>query len=98
MKRLRRFISVMLVLALSVSSLAVTASAAANGYVTDYPYIFVHGMGGWAPGSRFYDLSPYWGGGLGTSDADLIEILNEEGIEAYGAAVGPLSSAWDRAC
>ena len=25
-------------------------------------------------------------------------MLNEKGIEAYAPAVGPLSSAWDRAC
>ncbi len=67
-------------------------------FKNDYPYIFVHGMGGWAPGNRFYDMSPYWGGGLGLSDNDLIKLLNEQGIEAYAPAVGPLSSAWDRAC
>ncbi len=67
-------------------------------FKTDYPYIFVHGMGGWGPDNEFYSLSPYWGGGLGLDDTDLIKILNENGIEAYAPSVGPLSSAWDRAC
>lgn len=69
-----------------------------ESFVTDYPYVFVHGMGGWGPSNQFYDLSPYWGGGLSLSDNDLIKILNEKGVEAYGVQVGPLSSAWDRAC
>lgn len=67
-------------------------------YTTDYPYIFVHGMGGWGPDNEFYAMSPYWGGGLGLSDTDMIKMLNEKGIEAYAPSVGPLSSAWDRAC
>ena len=69
-----------------------------SGFATDYPYIFVHGMGGWAPENEFYSMSPYWGGGLWLSDNDLIKRLNDQGIEAYAPAVGPLSSAWDRAC
>ncbi len=69
-----------------------------SGFATDYPYIFVHGMGGWAPENKFYSMSPYWGGGLWISDNDLIKTLNEQGIEAYAPAVGPLSSAWDRVC
>lgn len=67
-------------------------------YTSDYPYIFVHGMGGWGPDNEFYSMSPYWGGGLGLSDTDMIKMLNEKGIEAYAPSVGPLSSAWDRAC
>ncbi len=67
-------------------------------FTTDYPYIFVHGMGGWAPDNEFYSLSPYWGGGLSLNDTDMIKILNDNGIEAYAPSVGPLSSAWDRAC
>ena len=69
-----------------------------DSFVTDYPYVFVHGMGGWGPTNSFYDLSPYWGVGLGKSDTDLIKLLNEQGVKAYAVQVGPLSSAWDRAC
>ena len=32
------------------------------------------------------------------AETDLIKILNEQGVEAYAPSVGPLSSAWDRAC
>lgn len=64
-----------------------------------YPFIFVHGMGGWGPADPFYEQSAYWGGGLAVgTGVDLIKILNENGVEAYAPSVGPLSSAWDRAC
>ncbi len=108
MKNMKKIIAVLLS-ALLIFSL-VTVSAFAEGteegrtidksnFNTDYPYIFVHGMGGWAPGSDYYSISPYWGGGLlpGSTD-DIIALLNEQGVEAYAPAVGPLSSAWDRAC
>ena len=67
-------------------------------FETDYPYVFVHGMGGWGPSNQFYELSPYWGGGLSLSSTDIIKMLNKQGVEAYAAEVGPLNSAWDRAC
>ncbi|MDD6012880.1 MAG: hypothetical protein PUC33_08570 [Oscillospiraceae bacterium] len=110
MKKIKPFIC--LLLSVILMATAVLPSFAANqeentvreldksGFVTDYPFIFVHGMGGWAPGSKVYDISPYWGGGLkvGKDCKDIIEILNQQGIETYAPAVGPLSSAWDRAC
>lgn len=98
---MKRIISVILALAMlfGVASVSVNAAEINKNSATDYPYIFVHGMGGWAPGSSYYSLSPYWGGGLMPgSETDIIEILNDNGIEAYAPAVGPLSSAWDRAC
>ncbi len=68
-------------------------------FKTDYPYIFVHGMGGWGTEDPYYAESPYWGGNLlPDSGNDMIKILNENGVEAYAPSVGPLSSAWDRAC
>ena len=97
MKNIRKIFSVVLSFALLVSALSVSAFAAEEKG-TDYPYVFVHGMGGWGPDSDFYSHSPYWGGGLWLSDTDLIKILNENGVEAYAPSVGPLSSAWDRAC
>lgn len=69
-----------------------------NDFATSYPYVFVHGMGGWGPHSDFYKISPYWGGGLSLSDNDFVKKLNEQGVEAYAASIGPLNSAWDRAC
>ncbi len=106
MKKATKIISVLLAAVLTFSLCIMPASAQEgdvrtvdkSGFVTDYPYIFVHGMGGWAPSNSFYKMSPYWGGGLWLSDNDLIATLNEQGVEAYAPAVGPLSSAWDRAC
>lgn len=106
MKLSTKLISLILAVVLTVSACAVPVFAKDDGtrnidkskFATDYPYIFVHGMGGWSPENKFYSMSPYWGGGLWLSDNDLIKILNEQGIEAYAPAVGPLSSAWDRAC
>lgn len=105
---MKKIIAVLLVISTLLSFAVLPASAFdkpeertvdKSVFKTDYPYIFVHGMGGWGPNDPFYDLSPYWGGGLGIgSGTDLIEILNEQGVEAYAPSVGPLSSAWDRAC
>ena len=103
---MKKIISLTLALIILAVTLIVPASATPaigrypdkDSFVTDYPYVFVHGMGGWGPANSYYDLSPYWGGGLGTSDEDLLFLLNTHGVEAYGVQVGPLSSAWDRAC
>ncbi len=68
-----------------------------------YPFVFVHGMGGWGAYEENAPM-PYWGGmsfeGLKMSvgDTNIVDILNSYGIEAYEASVGPFSSAWDRAC
>lgn len=108
MKKMKKIIAVLLSALLVFSVVTVSASAEGTDgertidkskFNTDYPYIFVHGMGGWAPSSDYYAFSPYWGGGLlpGATD-DIIKSLNEQGVEAYAPAVGPLSSAWDRAC
>ena len=101
---MKRFIALILSLAMVFGMVAVHVGAESSvtvdgvKYTSSYPYIFVHGMGGWAPDNEFYAMSPYWGGGLGLSDTDMIKMLNEKGIEAYAPSVGPLSSAWDRAC
>lgn len=98
---MKKIIATILSVALIIAAAAMPANAAEikKDNATDYPYVFVHGMGGWGPDNSFYDISPYWGGGLSVgSGTDLIKILNEQGIEAYAPSVGPLSSAWDRAC
>ena len=70
-----------------------------SSFKNDYPYIFVHGMGGWGTADPYYSESPYWGGDLMPgSENDMIKILNDQGVKAYAPSVGPLSSAWDRAC
>ncbi len=59
----------------------------------EHPWVFVHGMGGWAD----FNGEAYWGG-WADSEGDVIALYNSHGVEAYAAVVGPLSSAWDRAC
>lgn len=108
---MKKILVVMLAVVIALSITVIPASACTDtdedvqvrpvnktGFVTDYPYVFVHGMGGWGPSNQFYQMSPYWGGGLSLSDTDFIKMLNEQGVEAYAAEVGPLNSAWDRAC
>ena len=97
---MKKIIALVMAVVLVFSVFAIPASAAEieNGK-TNYPYIFVHGMGGWGTETPYYALSPYWGGGLlPGSETDIVRILNENGVEAYAPSVGPLSSAWDRAC
>ena len=100
---MKKITALLLTLIILAGAFALPASAAdrtvdKDSFVTDYPYVFVHGMGGWGPTNSFYDKSPYWGGGLDISDTDLIKILNSQGVRAYAVQVGPLNSAWDRAC
>lgn len=59
-----------------------------------YPVIFVHGMFGWGGDEGLNRKMPYWGASTG----DLMAFLKDEGYETYSVSVGPLSSAWDRAC
>ena len=74
------------------------ASAASDG-VSDgenggYPYILVHGLGGWGDGAGINNIAKYWGADTG----DLAEYLRGEGYEVYTPSVGPVSSTWDRVC
>lgn len=102
---MKKIISIFLC-AVMVFSMFSTAAFAGNGENTtvefegktydlsnEYPWVFVHGMGGWAN----YNGEAYWGGWAG-SEGDVIALYNAHGVEAYAAVVGPLSSAWDRAC
>lgn len=85
------------VLAVMMVSLAVLpASSAAVDKMKDvhYPYVFVHGMGGWGYDEGINDMIPYWGATTGA----LMPRLREQGYECYDASVGPISSCWDRAC
>ena len=60
----------------------------------DEPFVFVHGLNGWGGAEDINGIVPYWGATTG----DLMAYLQGEGYECYSASVGPLSSAWDRAC
>jgi triacylglycerol lipase len=59
-----------------------------------YPYILVHGLGGWGPESGINEKAPYWGATTGS----LSQYLNGQGYTVVEASVGPFSSTWDRAC
>lgn len=110
MKTMKKLLAVVLSVLMVFSVVSVSASAQTaesadtptinkDLFKSDYPYIFVHGMGGWGTADEYYSMSPYWGGGLlPNPENDMIKILNEQGVEAYAPSVGPLSSAWDRAC
>ncbi len=60
----------------------------------DYPYVLVHGLGGYGDDGDLSEIAYYWGGETGS----LVEYLTGEGYEVYAPSIGPISSAWDRAC
>lgn len=104
---MKKVIAVVLSVCMIISLLSVSAFAKETSWddVTknEYPFVFVHGMGGWG---AYEDNAPmpYWGGmnfeGLKMSvgDTNIVDVLNSKGVEVYEASVGPFSSAWDRAC
>lgn len=65
-----------------------------NGGKVQYPYVLVHGLGGWGESEGINESIQYWGAG----SCDLKSYLTEQGYEVYMPSVGPISSAWDRAC
>ncbi|MBQ4194708.1 MAG: hypothetical protein II622_01240 [Thermoguttaceae bacterium] len=56
--------------------------------------IFVHGLFGWGESDPVYRYFPQWGMGSG----NVVRDLRRQGYDCFAPAVGPLSSAWDRAC
>ena len=60
-----------------------------------YPCIFVHGILGYGDNDKLNSVTPYWGMQY---KEDLMKSLNARGYDCHAASVGPLSSAWDRAC
>ena len=93
--RIRRLISFVLAFVFAVSS-AVCCYAAEDSWKpkNNEPFIFVHGLNGWGSEEGVNGVVPYWGATTG----DLMSFLQSEGYECYAASVGPMSSAWDRAC
>jgi triacylglycerol lipase len=92
-KQLSKFLSTIFALLLTVISTPVHAQTRQN----TFPIVLVHGFLGWgrdqAYGSLLYQNKYYWGGNL-----DLQTELTARGFDTYTAAVGPVSSNWDRAC
>ena len=59
-----------------------------------YPYVLVHGLGGWGEDTGINTVARYWGGDAG----DISAHLKANGIEVCEPSVGPFSSNWDRVC
>ena len=93
--KFRRIISLLTVVTL-LFSVTTTAFADNNKWEpkNKEPFVFVHGLNGWGGAEDINGIIPYWGATTG----DLMKYLQGEGYECYSASVGPLSSAWDRAC
>lgn len=91
-----RIISFILALAVLIGSVSITGFATDGKWKAknEEPFIFVHGLNGWGGAEGIDGIIPYWGATTG----DLMDYLRNEGYECYSASVGPLSSAWDRAC
>ncbi len=60
----------------------------------EYPYVLVHGMGGWGEAAAINSVMPYWG----STSGSISNSLRSQNIKVVEATVGPFSSAWDRAC
>lgn len=94
--KLRRIICLLLSVMIVLGVMTCTASAAQDSWKpkNEEPIVFVHGLNGWGGAEGINGIVPYWGATTG----DLMSYLQSEGYECYSASVGPLSSAWDRAC
>lgn len=94
--KIRRIISLLLAVVLLSGIFTGTVSAADDSWKPQNkePFIFVHGLNGWGGAEGINGIVPYWGATTG----DLMSYLQSEGYECYSASVGPMSSAWDRAC
>ena len=96
MKHSKRFLCLLLTLMLAASLCVFPAAAADQTCPSskDDPVVFVHGLMGWGQRAGINAVLPYWGMTTGS----LTSYLNALGYETYSATVGPISSAWDRAC
>lgn len=91
-KLIKRILAVAVALCVVVGSIIVVPGILEKPI--SYPYILVHGLGGWGAESKINDTVPYWGNSAG----NLAAIMTEQGQETYEASVGPFSSTWDRTC
>ena len=62
---------------------------------SDYPFIFVHGMLGWGENTKGSQTYTYWGM---SEEKSILNYFKSKGLTVYAPSVGPMSSAWDRAC
>lgn len=59
-----------------------------------YPLVFVHGLAGWGDSDEANKITPYWG----ITTGSLLKDIENKGYNCIATSVGPMSSAWDRAC
>lgn len=92
----RKVIAFILSVCLLVSAAGISTFASTDRWepINKEPFVFVHGLNGWGGNEGIDGIIPYWGATTG----DLMTYLRGEGYECYSASVGPISSAWDRAC
>lgn len=62
--------------------------------VIKYPLVFVHGLAGWGESDDANKITPYWG----ITTGSLLKDIQKKGYTCIATSVGPMSSAWDRAC
>ena len=103
MRMLRKILCVVLSVLFVFSICSMTLTTSAEGSAASvvqaatknkYACVFVHGLNGWGGDEGLNGVLPYWGASTG----DLMQYLDAQGYECYSASVGPISSAWDRAC
>ena len=87
---MKRYIGLLLIICLCLSLYGCAKPVTG----ADYPAVFVHGYSGWGSYDERDKTTPYWG--LGSTNVK--NSLSNRGYQVYMASVGPVSSAWDRAC
>lgn len=100
--KVKKIIAAVLALCIAVTAIAVPvhfggvkeAWWALCGGKVKYPYVLVHGLGGWGESTGINAALRYWGGDAG----DISAHLEENGCEVYEPSLGPFSSNWDRVC
>lgn len=94
----KKLISAVLAVMMILATVSIQGSAAAESAdsteQTQYPTFFCHGLMGWGYNDDINDYLQYWG----MTSGDILGYLEGEGYEVYDLSVGPISSAWDRAC
>ncbi len=94
--KLKKILCTLLCLTLLFSLTAPCFAAEKKTAEGNYPYVFVHGMMGWGENTEGAMMdAPYWGF---KAENNVPEYLRSLGYEVAVPSVGPMSSAWDRAC
>lgn len=91
---MKKVLSILLTVVMILSCVAITANARSKK-ASDYPFVLVHGMMGYGENSYSENENPYWGMASGYN---IPNELRAKGLTVAVPSVGPLSSAWDRAC